>query len=169
MASAIKTVGDLQPVVEGSCAELYGLIIKVMASVGCPSWPNRLGESGENLARFSVSLFCFDAGGECQLHLRRVQRDFAVVARCETVAHCWLFCVHHQGPSIVKSLWKVLDNFSWRYDDRLELPTHYFTGVASTSNAWRSIGPPARIKDTAVPLFCDEVASQCFSHGLADA
>lgn len=39
MASAIKTVGDLQPVVEGIGAELYGLIIKVMESVGCPSWP----------------------------------------------------------------------------------------------------------------------------------
>ena len=85
-ASPIKTVGDLQPVVEGTGAELCGLNIKVMESVGCPSWLTRLGESRENPARFSVYLCCFDAGGECQSHPRRVHRDFGMVAPCENVA-----------------------------------------------------------------------------------
>ena len=80
IASAMKTVGDLQPVVEGTGAEPYGFVLKVMENVGCPSWLSRLGESKANPDRLSVYLFCFDAGGECQSHLRRVHLDFAVAA-----------------------------------------------------------------------------------------
>ena len=41
VASAMRTVGNLQTVVEGTGAELYGFIIKVMESVGCPRWLSR--------------------------------------------------------------------------------------------------------------------------------
>ena len=86
--------------------------------------------------------------------------------RAKKVPHCGLFCVQHQGHSIVSSLLNVLDNFSWGHDDRFHLPTRYFTGVASISNVWRSTGAPAKIKETAVRLFNDEVVSMCFSHML---
>ena len=71
--------GDLQPLVEGTGAELHGFIVKVMECVGCPSWLTRSAESRDNPARFAVYLFCFDAGGESQSHLRRVHRDVVMM------------------------------------------------------------------------------------------
>ena len=61
IASAIKTVGDLQPVYGGTGAELCGFITKAMESIGCPSWLTRSRESRENPAHLSVYLFCFEA------------------------------------------------------------------------------------------------------------
>ena len=63
-----------------------------------------------------------------------------MVAPCDNVAHCRLFCVHHQGHLILKSLLKVLDTFSCGDDDIFQLSTRYFTGVASISSVWRSTG-----------------------------
>ena len=87
----------MQEVVDGTGAELYGLVLKEMDSVGCPSWLTRLAQSRANSDRFSIYAFVFDAGGECRSHLRRVGKDFEVAGGCENVAYGGIFCVQHQG------------------------------------------------------------------------
>ena len=144
-ASAIKTVGVLQPVgpvVEGIGAEPCGFyIINVMESVGCRSWQTR--------SLFAVHFFCFDAGGECQSRIRRARgcwgwRRRANVWRTVGSSACIIRVIESRrraGPFQVRRRRRI----------SVAHPLLCRCGV-DIHNVWRSTGAPACIKDTAVQL-----------------
>ena len=108
---SMSQAADLQEVHEGTSTELYNMHMKELASVGCPTWEQRVAEAalpsppvecsgptggGGGGARLCIYSFGLDAGGE---HVGFGGRLRTAIAACPTVWFVITFCMMHQASA----------------------------------------------------------------------
>ena len=130
-----RTLCDLREVVQGTGAELYNIVLKEFASVGCKTWDDRAREfASKNFPGMSVFVCTLDKGPDNQGLCKLMTNSLTT---CPNVM-CWfIYCFLHQYHLIVKTVLQILDDFEW---DEPDYQSKYFSGIATVANTWRSPG-----------------------------
>jgi hypothetical protein len=146
-ASYVRAVCDMRPVVYGTGSELYNIILKELASVGCRDWMSPALDSNSAV---SVFAFVLDQGPDNQAATRFI-RSLLVEKLNVMIVVVW--CFTHQYHIIVKNMLLILN--SWTWTEAASPASPYFAGLATVSNCWRSPGHPIKIYEKTCQLFGD--------------
>ena len=152
----ITTMADMLKVQTGKSDELYEFAKRQFESVGAVHWESRHVWESRNRFVLTVFILVTDAGGENVGFRNRLLR---YLTACPNIMVIMQWCMLHQGHLIGKALLKVLDSFRWSSG---ALPVNYYTGVASTSNQWRSTGTGWKLRQAAVSMYGEEIADRHF-------
>jgi hypothetical protein len=158
----VSNLADLQTVKAGTAAELYGMALREMDSVGCPTWPSRCADSmraeaslaNQTLAELATCtilplltmyIFGFDQGSE---NGKFTKMACSALSNSVYTMMTVVWCLSHQSHIIVRCLLEYLDAFDWSVfldDDTDELEVweslpHYTLLVSNFSSCWRSPG-----------------------------
>ena len=142
----------LKKVLYSTSSELYNIMLRELACVGCPHWMScQLEDSATNIFAFTL-----DQGPDNQ-GLVKFIKSLLVGKPSTMMLVTW--CFMHQSHLIVKNALTLLDKCKWWSTDDLG-KLDYFSAVSAIANCWRTPGNPMKIYEKGCCLFGDIAGKQ---------